>query len=394
MIGNSADLVALPLDVQKGDLQEHLLELAQHHPVARAAWAGGEVWLVNEPELAQLAFRDARLSKEPAAAPPWFQDATGMIGSRETSRAPLLVASEGPEHARQRKLHMMVFAPHHRQRWDELITGVARECLRDCAAPGGEVDLVPRFAYPLPIAVICAVFGLPADMHDVVDAACRLITYGPEDADREHGRSQLYARVGDFLGPRRGELREGMIADLLALHEADGSVSINEIATWMPGLVIPGHESTASVLSSLLWEILKLPPDQRPSTVAEIETQVEWALRRHPPFPLATWRFSTSEVLMGDHLIPAEVPVLLNIPAFNQQPERLSAPTAHYTFGHGAHYCIGAPLARAELRIALTEFLRTFPKAELAPRAINQPQWVSGFAIRQLTSLPVQLNAL
>ena len=380
----SADLVAVPLDVQPGDLQERLLELGQHHPVARIAWAGGEVWLVSEPRLVQSAFSDGRLSKDARAAPSWFQDPTGMIGSPETTlRALNLVTCEGPEHTRQRKLHTAIFSARHRQRWEELITGVVRECLGELR---GEVDLVPRFAYPLPITVICAVLGLSADMRDTVATACRLITYGPEDADRARGRAQLYGRVGEFLGPRRGELCDGMIADLLALHEADGSVSLKEIASWMPGLVIPGHESTASVLSVLLWKILGLPRDQRPSTVTEIEAQVEEALREHPPFPLATWRFSISRLRLGEYLIPSGVPVLLNIPTLNHYPRRS---VSHYTFGHGAHYCVGAALARTELQIALTEFLRTFPEAR---RASDQQQWMSGYAIRQLTSVPVRLG--
>jgi len=235
------------------------------------------------------------------------------------------------------------------------------------------------------VAVISAVLGLPPDMREPLTTACRLVTHGADEAERERGRVQLYGGVGAFLGPRRHELRPSMIADLLALHEADGSVSTVEIATWTPGLVIPGHESTTSVLAALLADVLAEPPDERPSTDEEIGTRVERALRDNPPFPLATWRFSTSRVLLQGHEIPAAVPVLLNISALNHA----SPSTPHYTFGYGAHYCVGAGLARTELRIALAEFLRRFPGAT---RKAGEPRWVSGYAIRQLTSLPVHLT--
>ncbi|MEV6908467.1 cytochrome P450 [Amycolatopsis sp. NPDC051071] len=376
------NLVDVRLDVSPGDVQERLLDVARRHPLARVAWAGGEVWLVNEPELVRLAFRDRRLTKEADAAPDWFDDATGMIGSAQTSRAAALITSEGAEHTRQRKLHAAVFSARHRERWEQLITEVVHDLLRTL---DGEVDLVPRLAYPLPVAVISAVLGLPPEMREPLVEACRLVTHGADDAECERGRVQLYGGVGAFLGPRRHELRPGMIADLLALHEADGSVSTVEIATWTPGLVIPGHESTTSVLAALLAEVLDEPPDRRPATAEQVEARVEDALRANPPFPLATWRFTTSPVLLQEHEIPAGKPVLLNISALNHA----SPPTAHYTFGYGAHYCVGAALARAELRIALTEFLRKFPDAA---RTTGETRWVSGYAIRQLTSLPVRLT--
>ncbi|QFZ18689.1 cytochrome P450 [Saccharothrix syringae] len=375
------NLVDIRLDVSPGDVQERLLDVARRHPLARVAWAGGEVWLVNDPELVRLAFRDRRLTKEADAAPDWFDDATGMIGSAQTSRAAALITSEGAEHTRQRKLHAAVFSARHRERWEQLITEVVHDLLRTL---DGEVDLVPRLAYPLPVAVISAVLGLPPEMREPLVEACRLVTHGADDAERERGRVQLYGGVGAFLGPRRHELRPGMIADLLALHEADGSVSTVEIATWTPGLVIPGHESTTSVLAALLADVLDEPPDRRPATAREVEARVEATLCANPPFPLATWRFTTSPVLLQEHEIPAGKPVLLNISAFNHA----SPPTAHYTFGYGAHYCVGAALARAELRIALTEFLREFPDAT---RTTGETRWVSGYAIRQLTSLPVRL---
>ncbi|MFI9011455.1 cytochrome P450 [Actinosynnema sp. NPDC053489] len=376
------NLVDIRLDVSPGDVQEHLLDLARRHPLARVAWAGGEVWLVNDPELVRQAFRDRRFTKDADAAPDWFDDATGMVGSAQTSRAAALISSEGAEHTRQRKLHAAVFSARHRERWERLITEVVHDLL---GTLDEEVDLVPRLAYPLPVAVISAVLGLPPEMRDPLIEACRLVTHGVDDAERERGRVLLYGGVGAFLGPRRHELRPGMIADLLALHEADGSVSTVEIATWTPGLVVPGHESTTSVLAALLADVLDEPPDSRPTTAEEVGARVEAALSAHPPFPLATWRFTTTPVPLGEHEIPAGKPVLLNIPAVN----RVSPPTAHYTFGHGAHYCVGAPLARTELRIALTEFLRKFPDAT---RTTRDARWVSGYAIRQLTSLPVRLT--
>jgi cytochrome P450 len=175
--------------------------------------------------------------------------------------------------------------------------------------------------------------------------------------------------------------------------------SLTEVKAWMPGLVLPGHESTAGLLSSALY-VLLIARQRGEAEPESMDTVVEEILRLHPPFPLATWRFATCDITLSNIDIPRGAPVLVNLAAANRDPQTYPRPDQfipdrdpinHVTFGVGVHYCIGAGLARLETRTALSAFLRRFPDARLAnPDA--PVRWQSDLLNRRIATLPVILN--
>jgi 13-deoxydaunorubicin hydroxylase len=169
---------------------------------------------------------------------------------------------------------------------------------------------------------------------------------------------------------------------------------------WAPSLILPGHESTASLLTSALYELLRAR-QRGEATTKPVAVIVEEILRLHPPFPLATWRFATCDITLANIGIPRGAPVLVNLVAVNYDPHIYPQPDQfiphrdpinHVSFGVGAHYCIGAGIARLETRTAVSAFLRRFPDARLVdPDA--PATWQSDLGNRRIVTLPVILNS-
>jgi cytochrome P450 len=401
-----APVVALSLLHRESDMLPDLVELPERGPVVRIPHGDGYAWVVSDPVLVRSVLKDVRFSKEGHHAPPWFVDETGLIGSPETSAAPNIITSEGNEHARLRKLHMRAFSPARTQTWSATITSVVDELLDSLenqagvAAHNTQVDVVSGLAYPLPLTIICTLLGLPRDLHPVMRKASEDISYGGNAAVRTSGREQLFGTVAELIDHYPDRLADGLITDLIDLTRSDPpQASLTEVKAWIPGLILPGHESTASLLTSALYELLMARQSGAIMTES-IDVVIEEVLRLHPPFPLATWRFATSNITLSNIDIPSGAPVLVNLAAANCDPRIHSRPDQfiphrdpvnHVSFGLGAHHCIGAALARLESRTACSAFLRRFPDARLAnPDA--PATWQSDLLGRRIVTLPVILN--
>lgn len=404
--GGQAPVVALSLHHRAGDILQDLIKLPDHGPVVRIPHGDGHAWIVSDSVLARRVLKDARFSKEGRHAAPWFVDESGLIGSAETSVASQIITSEGHEHARLRKLLMLAFSPARIQTWSAPITSVVDELLDNlehrvgAAAHNTPVDVVGGFAYPLPLTIFCILLGLPRDVHPVMRNASEDISYGGNAAVRGRGREQLYSTVAELIDHYPDRLADGLITDLVALTRSDPpQASLTEVKSWIPGLILPGHESTASLLSSALYELLMAR--QRGAIKTEsIDAVVEEILRLHPPFPLATWRFATLDISLSNIDIPCGAPILVNLAAVNHdrrihsRPDQFIPhrdPINHVSFGLGAHHCIGATLVRLEARIAISAFLRRFPDVRLANPAAPAT-WESDLLSRRIVTLPVILS--
>lgn len=402
-----APVVALSLLHRESDMLPDLVTLPEHGPVVRIPHGDGYAWVVSDPELVRSVLKDTRFSKDPRHAPRWFVDETGLIGSPQTSAAPQSITSDGQEHARLRKLLMLAFRPARAQIWSATITSVVDELLDDlehqagAAAHNTPVDVVSGLAYPLPLTIICTLMGLPRDVHPVMRNASEDISYGGNAAVRDRGREKLYSTVAELIDHYPDRLADGFITDLIALTRDDPpQASLTEVKSWVPGLILPGHESTASLLASALYELLMARQRGAIITTESIDAVVEEILRLHPPFPLATWRFAACNITLSNIDIPSGAPVLVNLAAANRdsrihpQPDQFIPhrdPVNHVSFGLGAHYCVGAALARLEARTATSAFLRRFPDARLAnPDA--PATWQSDLLGRRIVTLPVVLN--
>ncbi|MFI6685632.1 cytochrome P450 [Streptomyces sp. NPDC050485] len=388
------------------DLSEHAEEFnADPHPVyakLRAAGpahlvrtpAGADVWLIVGHEEARAALADPRLSKD------WRAIAEADYVELPVSAN--MLETDPPQHTRLRKLVAREFTPRRiealRPRVQEITDQLVVTML---AAPGRTADLVDSLAFPLPMTVICELLGVP----DLDQEAFRVLS-NEAVAPTVHDNTAV-REIGEYLVELIEDKRCTRPADDLlsalirARHEDGDQLSQDELIGMAFLLLVAGHETTVNLISNGVRTLLG-HPGQLAALRADfdglLDGAVEEMLRYEGPVETATFRFAREPVLVGDALIPAGAPVLVALAAAGRDPDRYPDPDrfdirragqGHLAFGHGIHFCLGAPLARMEGRIAIRTLLERAPDLQLATKA-DQLEWLPGMLIRGVRHLPVR----
>ncbi|MFD9002401.1 cytochrome P450 [Streptomyces sp. NPDC059582] len=359
---------------------------------------GAPAWLVVGYEAGRAALADPRLSKDWGKASP-------ALPLAAVSSGPHMLRADPPDHTRLRKLIAREFTA---RRVAELAPRVQRttDTLLDrmLAAPEGRVDLVEALSFPLPISVICELIGVP----DLDRASFRTWSNDALGATDPEDRAVAAAAMARYIvelvdGKRRRPGRDLLSALIHGSDEDGDRLSHEELVgtTWL--LLVAGHETTVNLISNGVLALLT-HPDQLAVLRADftlIDSAVEEMLRYDGPVETPTFRFTTEPVTIGGTLIPAggEL-VLVAMADANHDPARFPSPQrfdisrdtrGHVAFGHGIHYCLGAPLARLEARIAIRTLLERCADLtlDIHPAALT---WRSGMLIRGPRSLPVRFK--
>ncbi|MGU3503042.1 cytochrome P450 [Mycobacterium sp. C31M] len=313
-----------------------------------------------------------------------------------------------PDHTRLRKLAQQAFAPRVvRALEPEVDTLVDR--LLDAIAERGNADLIADLAYPLPVAVICRMLGVPVEDEPKFSWAAGLVAQsldpimsitGAPDPDaqaRLDAGAWLREYLGDLVEVRRADPREDMISALIAAEEDGDQLTAEEIVATCNLLLIAGHETTVNLIANAAQEMLRTPrhwaalaadPELAPAIVEE-------ALRFDPPVQLVM-RIAGADMQVGDLTVPRGDTMLLLLAAAQRDPAMYDDPdefrlsretTRHLSFGLGPHFCLGAPLARLEARVCLTKLTARFPHAKLAA----EPEYKPNVTLRGLARLPVSV---
>ncbi|WP_137992450.1 cytochrome P450 family protein [Streptomyces vilmorinianum] len=363
-------------------------------PVHHVRTADGDrLWLVVGYEEARAALADPRLSKSPSVL--------GMTMMDERLIGPNLLVLDPPDHTRLRKLVGGQFTGRRVESLRPRVQRLTGE-LADAMAPSGHADLIDSFAFPLPIIVICELLGIPAADRDTFRAWSNEIVAptgaGPEAAAIEGLAAYLDTLIED---KRASAPTDDLLSDLITARAEDGDrLSLAELRGLAYLLLLAGHETTVNLISNAV-RVLLTHRDQLAALRADfglLDAVVEETLRWEGPVENATFRFTREPVRIGPTLIPAYEPVLVSLASGGRDPERFPDPDrfdlrrdprGHLAFGHGIHYCLGAPLARMEARIALRTLLERFPGLELDPDG-GTLDWLPGLLMRGVRRLPVR----
>src|ERR1700722_9801246 len=272
------------------------------------------------------------------------------------------------------------------------------------AARGDVIDLLDAYARPLPIAVLCELLGIP-----VADRAWIAVTVAAYDERAEHDRveRELAAYFTELIAARRAEPGDDLVSALVVARDnadaggaADGLTG-NELLATVFLLVMAGFDTTVNLIASGTLALLTNPGEQTSlrQDPSLLPAAVEELLRFTSPVNHANDRFTTEDVPVGDVVIPAGEWVLPATSSANRDPAQFPDPHrlnlgrdagGHVAFGHGVHYCLGAPLARMEAEVALGALLARFPQISLAvPPSELRRRPVS--VMNGLESLPVRL---
>ncbi|MFD8975334.1 cytochrome P450 [Streptomyces sp. NPDC059593] len=354
---------------------------------------GYQFWLVVGHEEGRAAFADPRLAKSPSVI--------GVRPPEEDVIGVHLLAADAPDHTRLRRLVTGVFTGRRVEALRPRIERLTGE-LADAMEPAGRADLVDAYAFPLPITVICELLGVPAEDRDTFrNWSNELVT--PAGEDGYLGALQGFGGYLDGLieDKRAAGPADDLLSGLIAARAEDGDrLSGPELRAMAYLLLIAGHETTVNLISNTVRNLLT-HPEQLAALRADpglLDGAIEESLRYDGPVETSTFRFTREPVTIGGTEIPAGASVLVAIGALDRDPARFPDPDrfdirrdtrGHLAFGHGLHYCLGAPLARLEGRIALRTLLDRFPRLEPDPEG-DPWEWVPGLLIRGVRRLPVR----
>jgi cytochrome P450 len=407
-----------PLDIAstsfKADPWPTCAHLREVQPVVRVPvrvhTSRDEAYLVTRYEDAAAVLRNERFVKDVRSARnahdlgvPWMPRALKPL-------AHTMLDSDGEEHRRLRTLVRDTFAPKHIAQLEPRVHKLVGELLDRMAAAerAKRVDLVADFALPLPLTVISEMLSIPEqDRLRFRRWFSSLI--GLETSSRP--RLSVLIKLPKILAmmrflrrlvaERRAHPGDDLVSRLAHTEEEGDRLSEDELVAMLGILLIAGYETTVNLVATGTLLLLS-HPDQLARLHEEpalIDSTVEELLRLATPVDVATERYAREEVVIAGVTIPRGALVLVAIVSANTdetrfpEAERLDVARAenrHLAFGLGPHYCLGAPLARMEARIALAALIQRFPQLRLAAPA-EQLHWRPGVSLRGLVSLPVSL---
>jgi cytochrome P450 len=313
----------------------------------------------------------------------------------------VLVFMDAPDHTRVRGLISKAFTPRSIEQLRPRIGELTEELLAPLRQ-AGRFDVIDDFAFPLPVTVICELLGVPSEDRELFrrftrDMAALL--------DWEVTPQQLGVAAGGALNftaylvplfeERWRSPRDDLISALVAAEEAGDHLGADELLATVLLLLVAGHETTMNLIGNGLLALLRNPTQlellrTRPDLIANA---VEELLRYDSPVRV-TVRTALGDTTLDGEFVRAGEQVIASLDAANHDPSVFESPDVldvtrdahrHVSLGSGAHYCLGAALARAEAQIAFTA-LAAVPGLELA---IDEPEWRPLVALHALQSLPV-----
>jgi cytochrome P450 len=385
----------------------HFAKARARCPVQKARLADGHpAWVVLGYDAARTALGDPRISKDMLAA---LQDngdvvAEGLPGP-EFSRHMLNV--DPPDHTRLRRLVSRAFVPGRIAALEPAIRAIASSLLDelDAAGPGATVDLIEGYAYPLPFGVIGELLGIPAADRPRLHRWFQVLLTGwageppPEAVQASDG---IVAYLRELVQAKRQSPADDLVSVLVAVE--DDALSTQELLSSLFQLVVAGHDTTASLIGNGVVALLD-HPGQLETLLADLgrlPAAIDELVRFTAPVPHATFRVAAEPVTLDGVQVPGHEQVLVCLGSANRDPGRFPAPDVldigrsdgpNLGFGHGIHYCLGAPLARLEARVAFEELLGRHPRLRLAADR-DALAWAhgDGLVLRGLLSLPVVLG--
>ncbi|MFF2144496.1 cytochrome P450 [Kitasatospora sp. NPDC058190] len=321
------------------------------------------------------------------------QDGRGLQVEEEAGVPPSMLRLDPPEHDRLRRMAMRPFGPPHTPRRVHEMRGELAQIVSgmiDDFQGKDQVDLVDHFAYPFPVTVICRLLGVPREdeprFHVWADTivAGADPTAGEDYAERQRAMHQARIELGRYLAGLAEDHRhspgDDLLSGLVTDHGPDGQMSTIELMSTSIVLLIAGHETTVNLITNGMLTLLRYP-EHLERLVKEPDIAVpmiEELLRYEPPVHLAPPRVTLADIDIAGTVVPKNSTLWLGLASGNRDPRRFDDPDRfdpdrrdiqHLAFGSGIHSCFGAPLARLEAQLALTELARRLTN----PRLVADP---------------------
>jgi pimeloyl-[acyl-carrier protein] synthase len=366
-------------------------------------------WVLTRHADVLAVLRDPRMSRDPrrserVALLRATAEVDELLAAEEA--APSMLFVDPPDHTRLRTLVNKAFTPaaveRLRPRVEELVAG-----LLDRAAGAGAMDVVEELAYPLPVTVICELFGVPEADRDRFRAWSRGLVHlldplvAADALERAlHARQALRGYLGGLIAERRAHPAGDLLTALIAAEDQGHQLTEAELVSMCVLLLVAGHETTVNLIANGMLALLR-DPEARARLQADpalARGAVEELLRYDSPVQF-TSRHALEDLDVSGRRVRAGETVVAVLGAANRDPaqfpgpDRLDlarAPNRHLAFGGGIHFCLGAPLARMEAAVAIPAMLARLPGLAQGP---GPPLRRDTVTLRGLSSLPVTFQA-
>ena len=358
---------------------------------------GRQFWLIVGYDEGRTALNDPRMSKSLSTI--------RAESSDESIMGPHVLTLDPPDHTRLRRLIAGEFTARRVENLRPRIQAITDELI-DAMLPAGRGDLLDALAFPLPIIVICELLGVPQADRDVFREWTNEIVAPTGPTSQRDYTIELCGYLDSLIEDKRASApADDLLSALLRTRAEDGDrLSDRELRAMAYVLLIAGHETTVNLISNGVRTLLDHPAQLAAlrADFSRIDGAVEEMLRFEGPVETSTPRFTREPYRIGDTVIPEGKVVLVALASSDRDPARFADPDTfdigrsasgggqgHLAFGHGIHFCIGAPLARLEGRIAIRTLLERCPDLALEP-APGGYDCLPGMLIRGVRELPVR----
>jgi cytochrome P450 len=396
------------LDPAGRDIHAEGAELAELGPATLVELPGQVVaWSVTSLDVLRRLLSDPRVSKD--ARQHWTAYNNGEVPADWPLQIYVSVqnmfTAYGGDHRRLRSLVSKAFIPRRTEALRPQIEQITADLLDGLASRSGTVDLRAAFAYPLPIEVICRLFGIPeelrAGLKTVVDGLFNTMVTAEE---AQANQVELYRLLGELVASKRADPGDDLTSGLIGVREDDGSaLDETELVDTLALVISAGHETTVNLLDHAITALLTHPEQlQRVRDGLSTWTDViDETLRWQAPVANMPLRYAVEDIEVDDVVIIRKGEAILasyaaagrdgsqheDADSFDISREDKTS----LAFGHGVHYCLGAPLARLEAETALPALFSRFPELALAV-PVGELEPIGSFISNGHRTLPVKLG--
>jgi cytochrome P450 len=375
-----------PINVGEQFLQhthDVLSQICEHSPVRRIRFPdGGEGWLVTRYEDVKAISSDPRVSRDHDRL--WELERIHMASSGAADDDPYggyawlyrqVVYTDPPDHTRLRQLVNKAFNPRAIDLLRPRIEQIADDLLDAMTGPG-MIDLMPSFAVPLPMTAICELLGIPEPDRPNI-RAWTILNGSDADADLPGSLREAAEYLGALVERKRADPGTDLLSRMVMASEDGDRLSREELISMALLILLAGHDTTVNLITNGTLALLRAP-DQLALLRADpslLPNAVEEIVRYDCPVNVQPPRATLEPIELGGIQIPAGEFLYVSILSANRDARQFDDPDvfditrdtgAHIGFGYGIHYCLGAPLARMEGRIALGKLFARFPRLRLA----------------------------
>lgn len=378
-------------------------QMRQHDPIwcGTGPVTGNSFWFFVNYEDVVAILKDQRFGKNirkglpPQIARkylPEIEDPTFAMIERH------LLNLDQPDHTRLRNLVHKAFTPRTVTDLKPRIEQIASDLLDDMRH-ASEADLIAAYAFPLPITVIAEMLGVHASMRDKFREWTRHLLFGGDDEAARIAVMEFVMYVNELIEERERDDKGDILTALVRAEESGDKMDRMELMSMVMLLLIAGHETTVNLIGNGMLALFQ-HPDQFALLKGNpelIDSAVEEMLRWNGPVETPTTRWAFEDVVYKDVFIPRGDIVLPSLLAANRDPlvfdqpntfDIRRQPNRHVAFGHGIHYCLGAPLARMEGTIAINALLARYPDMQMSVPETSLV-WSTNLLLHGVAALPV-----